>query len=363
MPSEFTHPATPGPATGSGPVEALVLMSFGGPNKAEEVVPFLENVTRGRGIPRERLEQVGEHYFALGGKSPLNELNLEIIANIEQVLADRGRDLPVLFANRNWEPFLDDVTARMTQDGVRRAAVFATSAWGGYSGCAQYQEDISRAREHAGADAPEMVRLGQFFDAEAFVSSFATPTRAALDEARAAGEDPRLVFTAHSVPTAADDNAGPAGDRNLYSRQVAAASAAIAADCGVEDFDLVWQSRSGAPHIPWLEPDIVDHAEALAAAGTRSLVVVPVGFISDHVEVLWDLDRELADACTEQGITLRRVATPGPTRAFAELVVDLLDEAESGTPVPRRGDVSSFGCTADGSRCHPDCCLSARPQR
>lgn len=338
-------------------------MSFGGPNRAEDVVPFLENVTRGRGIPRERLEAVGEHYFALGGKSPLNELNLEIIANVEQVLAERGRDLPVLFANRNWEPFLDDVTARLTRDGVGRVAIFATSAWGGYSGCAQYQEDIARARERAGSNAPEMVRLGQFFDAEAFVASFAASTRAALDQARAAGEDPRLVFTAHSVPDAADDNAGPAGERNLYSRQVAASAAAIAADCGVADFDVVWQSRSGAPHIPWLEPDVVDHAERLAADGIGSLVVVPVGFISDHVEVVWDLDRELADVCSTRGITLRRVPTPGPTRAFAELVVDLLEEAETGTPVRRRGTVPAFGCTSNGERCATDCCLPVRPPR
>lgn len=347
-------------ASNTGPVEALILMSFGGPNSAEEVVPFLANVTRGRGIPPERLEEVGKHYYALGGKSPLNELNLEIIDHLRERLTAQGRDLPVYFANRNWEPYLNDVVAELAAAGVHRAAVFATSAWGGYSGCAQYHEDIARARAAVGEEAPELVRLGQFFDAEAFLSLFADAASTQLAEAREAGEHPRLVFTAHSVPNAADDNAGPAGQRNLYSRQVHAAAAAIAERCAVSDYDVVWQSRSGPPQVPWLEPDIVDHADALADNGVRSIVVVPVGFISDHVEVVWDLDTELAQACAQHGMRLRRVDTPGPTLAFADLILDLLAEVESGAMVSRRGAVPSLGCTANGTRCTPDCCLPGK---
>lgn len=348
-------------AAGSGPVDALVLLSFGGPDGPEDVMPFLENVTRGRGIPRERLEHVAEHYHHLGGKSPLNELNLEIIDHLTDALRARGRSLEVHFANRNWAPYLDDVVAELGAAGVRRAAVFATSAWGGYSGCAQYHEDIAAARRAAGESAPHLVRLGQFFSTERFVALVAAATERALATARAAGEDPRLVFTAHSIPDAADDAAGPEGDRNLYSRQVAEASALVADRVGVpaEGYDLVWQSRSGSPHVPWLEPDVVDHADDLHSRGVRSIVVCPIGFVSDHVEVVWDLDTELAEHCATLGMSLHRVATPGPTEGFAELVLDLLDEVETGREVPRLGDVSSYGCRADGARCAPDCCLRA----
>lgn len=338
------------------------MLSFGGPNRADEVVPFLENVTRGRGIPRERLEEVGKHYFALGGKSPLNALNLEIIAHVRELLIAQGRDLPVYFANRNWEPYLGDVMAELTARGVRRAAVFATSAWGGYSGCAQYQEDIAAARAAAGANAPECVRLGQFFDTDKFISLYADATATELAAARAAGEQPRVVFTAHSVPTAANEASGPSGQRVLYSRQVHAAAAAIAARCHIDTYDVVWQSRSGPPQMAWLEPDVVDFVTATAAAtpATRSVVVVPVGFISDHVEVVWDLDTELAQACADQQVALRRVATPGPHMDFAQLIIDLLAEAEHGTPVQRIGAVPSLGCTVNGARCAPDCCLAAQ---
>lgn len=359
-PSGATSPLTPS-GVGTGPVEALILLSFGGPEKPEDVMPFLENVTRGRGIPRERLSEVAEHYLHLGGRSPINALNLEIIENLRAELAERGRDLEVVFANRNWEPYVEDAVAELGSRGISRAAVFATSAWGGYSGCAQYQEDIERARNAAGDSAPELVRLGQFFSAEAFVALNAEAVSSALGDARAAGESPRLVFTAHSIPESADADSGPAGAGRLYSRQIAEAAALVAARVGAEDFDLVWQSRSGPPQIPWLEPDIVDHAAALAAAGETSLVVCPIGFISDHVEVIWDLDSELAEACEELGLTLRRAATPGPRREFASLILELLDEVETGTQVPRIGDVPSYGCRIDGKRCAEFCCGRPSP--
>lgn len=359
--TSFT-PTTPAPtltpsAAGSGPVDALILLSFGGPESPEDVMPFLENVTRGRGIPRERLEEVAEHYYHLGGKSPLNELNLEIIENIRAELAARGRELPVFFANRNWAPYIEDVTAELAERGIARAAVFATSAWAGYSGCGQYHEDIARARAAVGDSAPEMIKLGQFFSTEKFISTFAAATRAQLEAARDAGERPRLVFTAHSIPLSADKAAGPGEEsRGLYSRQVRSTAELVASAVGVDDFDLVWQSRSGPPQVQWLEPDIVDHATALADAGETSLVACPIGFISDHVEVVWDLDNELAEECESLGVSLRRVATPGDTPEFARLVLDLLAEVETGTGPKRLGEVPSYGCRANGVSCGTACC-------
>nr|WP_067471359.1 ferrochelatase [Dietzia timorensis] len=335
----------------------MVLLSFGGPESPDDVMPFLENVTRGRGIPRERLEEVAEHYYHLGGKSPLNSLNLQIIDNLRAELAASGRELPVFFANRNWAPYVEDVTAELAEQKIARAAVFATSAWGGYSGCGQYHEDIARARAAVGDAAPEMIKLGQFFSTERFISTFAAATRTQLDAAIEAGERPRLVFTAHSIPISADKAAGPDEEsRGLYSRQVRSAAELVAAEAGVDDFDLVWQSRSGPPQVPWLEPDIVDHATSLAEAGETSLVVCPIGFISDHVEVVWDLDNELAEECESLGVTLRRAATPGDTTEFARMVLDLLAEVETGESPARLGEVPSYGCRANGVACGTACC-------
>ncbi|MDX2355431.1 ferrochelatase [Dietzia sp. PP-33] len=338
----------------TGPVEALLVLSFGGPEGQDDVIPFLENVTRGRGIPSERLEEVATHYRQLGGRSPINDLNREIIANIEAELADRGRDLPVYFGNRNWDPMIEETVRQMTADGVRTAAVFATSAWGGYSGCAQYQEDIARAREQV-PGAPTMVRLRQFYDHPLFIERFATDLRAAV---ASAAPGARVIFTAHSVPESADSVAGPPKlGGHLYSRQVAEASRLVAEAAGVGEHDLVWQSRSGPPSVPWLEPDVVDHVSELAdTQNVRDVVVVPIGFISDHVEVIWDLDTELVDEVRELGVTVTRCATPGPSPEFARMVLQLLDEVESGVNGDRLGDVPALGCNRDGARCAVGCC-------
>ena len=344
-----------GPGTsGHGRVDALLLLSFGGPEGQEDVIPFLENVTRGRGIPRERLEEVATHYRHLGGRSPINDLNREIIANVEAELAARGRDLPVYFGNRNWTPMAEETARRMAADGIRSAAVFATSAWGGYSGCAQYQEDIARVLDSI-ADAPSMIRLRQFYDHPLFVERFAADLRHALE---AAAPGARVIFTAHSVPDAADAVAGPPElGGHLYSRQVHEASRLVAEAAGVGEYDVVWQSRSGPPSVPWLEPDVVDHVTALATGqGVTDVVVVPIGFISDHVEVIWDLDTELVDEVRDLGVTVTRCATPGPSREFARMVVDLLDEAESGATRPRPGCVPALGMNRDGARCAVGCC-------
>lgn len=397
---------------------ALLVLSFGGPNKAEDVVPFLENVTRGRGIPRERLEQVGEHYFTLGGKSPINEQNLQLIANIEAELSTRGMDVPVYFGNRNWEPFVEDATIQMAKDGITHAYVFVTSAWGGYSGCSQYQEDIQRAIaacEKAGVSAPTMERLPHFHDNPAFIAEFAAGVDAARSQlSEADRENAELVFTAHSVPNVADDQAGPHSfGGNLYSQQVLDAARLVqqassfanqpgsgasyswtghlaqhepvggrgdgpantGENVGVDlgpgteyDVELVWQSRSGSPHTPWLEPDVCDHIEERAQRGnTRPIVLCPIGFITDHIEVKWDLDTEAKDAAAEAGIAFVRSATPGLSSSFAAMVVDMfadqpqpLTEAQQAAKqvAEKFGTAPNFGHTKNGNFCAPGCCGS-----
>ncbi|RNE49169.1 ferrochelatase [Corynebacterium alimapuense] len=345
--------------------DALLLLSFGGPEGNDEVVPFLENVTRGRGIPRERLAKVGEHYFHFGGKSPLNDLNREIIAHLESVMSDREIDFPVYFGNRNWHPFAADTAEQMSRDGVSRALVFATSAWGGYSGCRQYHEDIQAMIAHLadqGLPSIEFTKLRQFYDHPRFVGFMADAVNEALAKIP---EDQlpttKLLFTAHSVPTAADNAAGGPEDRNLYSRQVAESSRLIAQTAGVDSYDLVWQSRSGNPATPWLEPDIVDHTTELAAGGTTAVVVCPVGFISDHIEVLWDLDTELVDAAKELGVLVERTKTIGPSEVFPKMILELVDEVVQGLPPVGLGEVTVQGCTLNGSPCKPGCCQNKRP--
>ncbi|MDN6240516.1 ferrochelatase [Corynebacterium variabile] len=340
------------------PHRALLVLSFGGPEKNEDVIPFLENVTRGRGIPRERLVEVGEHYFAMDGKSPITDQNRHIIADLESLIAERvaplGIDLPVYFGNRNWYPFVEDTVAQMARDGVTEALVLATSAWGGYSGHAQYLEDIARAEEscrEAGLTPPAMTKIRPFHDHPLFVSTFAR----LVDETRASmpadqQKDARLLFTAHSIPVSADETSS-ADTTHRYSGQVLTAAREIrelsgfAVD-GAEgaDVELVWQSRSGPPHIPWLEPDICDYLQATVAgegmadfSGTltggttpgvdrRPVLLCPVGFITDHMEVIWDLDTEARDTAAELGVPLVRVPTPGFEPEFPRMILDLVHE-------------------------------------
>lgn len=335
--------------------DALLLLSFGGPEGPDQVMPFLENVTRGRGIPRERLESVAEHYLHFGGVSPINGINRDLITVIEAELARRGMELPVYFGNRNWEPFIEDTVKQMRDNGIRRAAVFSTSAWGGYSGCTQYQEDIARGRAAAGPDAPELTKLRQYFDHPLMVEMFAdaigeAATRLPADVRGRA----RLVFTAHSIPLRAASRCGP----DLYQRQVAHAAALVAGAAGYADYDQVWQSRSGPPQVPWLEPDVGDHLESLAGRGVDAVIVCPIGFVADHIEVVWDLDSELAEQAADAGIAYTRASTPNSEPRFARLVVDLIDELHRGLPAVRAGApeaVPSYGCTVNGALCTPAC--------
>ncbi|MGW6693048.1 ferrochelatase [Rhodococcus sp. NPDC054953] len=341
--------------------DALLLLSFGGPEKPADVRPFLENVTRGRGVPPERLDEVVEHYLHFGGVSPINALNRDIIAAVEAQFGSAGTGLPVYFGNRNWHPMVEDTVARMRDDGIRSALVFPTSAWGGYSGCRQYHEDITRAR--AAVDgAPELTKLRQYYDHPLIVAAFADAISAARQELPAeqrAGA--RLVFTAHSVPVAADASAGPPRDGGrLYSRQVAEAARLCAAAVGAPEHDLVWQSRSGPPQVPWLDPDICDHLDAVAAAGATAVIVCPVGFVSDHLEVIWDLDTEARDRAADLGLGYVRAGTPGTDPRFAALVAELVAERTAGAPARRLGTEPLYGVGTNGALCAVDCCAPVR---
>ena len=354
------------PAASVLPYDALLLVSFGGPERPEDVVPFLENVTRGRGIPRERLEEVGRHYFLFGGRSPINDQCRALIAAVEADLAAAGIDLPVYWGNRNWDPYLADTIARMRDDGIRRAACFVTSAYASYSGCRQYRENLFDAV--AGVDdAPELDKLRHYANHPGFVAAFVDTTLAALDTLpegeRAAAP---LVFVTHSIPTAMAESAGPEGD--AYVRQHHSVAALVVDEVArrtgvIRPWQLVYCSRSGPPQVPWLEPDVNDHLEELATGGTSGLVVVPIGFVSDHMEVVYDLDTEAARTADKLGLAFARAATPGVHPDFVAVVRDLLVERaahDRGEDVARAslGDLSP---TWDV--CPAQCCPNPRGER
>ncbi|MFT4298634.1 MAG: ferrochelatase [Aeromicrobium sp.] len=331
--------------------DALLLLSFGGPERPEDVVPFLENVTRGKNIPRERLVEVGEHYFGFGGRSPINDANRALIADVEADLAARGIALPVYWGNRNWNPFVRETLERMVADGHRDIAVFVTSAYDSYSGCRQYREDLAEAAR--GLDV-RLYRLRHYFNHPAFVGSFA----AALDRALAAAPaETRLVFVTHSIPEAMNTASGGPG-AGAYVRQHEEVARLLTEAAGHADSDLAYCSRSGPPHVSWLEPDVNDHLEKLHGDGVTSVAVVPIGFVSDHMEVVYDLDTEAAATAQRLGMRFVRVDTPGTSPAFAAMVNDLVIEraaAERGQN-PERPVVGRLPAAPD--RCAQDCCLN-----
>jgi ferrochelatase len=335
------------------PFDALLLVSFGGPDKPDDVVPFLENVTAGRGIPRERLAQVGEHYFQFGGKSPINELNLALLGALRKEFADHGLDVPIYWGNRNWDPYLRDAAEQMAADGVRRAACFVTSAYSSYSGCRQYRENLYGAVE--GLDL-RLSKLRHYFNHPGFIGPFTESTRAALADAP---DDTHVVFVTHSIPTTMNEASGGPG-RELYERQHRLVADLVAQGAGAGSWSLAYCSRSGSPHTPWLEPDVNDVLRDLHASGTRSVVVVPIGFISDHMEVIYDLDTEASATAEELGMRFARVATPGDHPDFVAMVRELLLEraaAERAEPVARRvlGDMAPYPDV-----CPVGCCANAR---
>ncbi|WP_327361420.1 ferrochelatase [Streptomyces sp. NBC_01296] len=362
----------------AGPYDALLLLSFGGPEGPDDVVPFLENVTRGRGIPRERLKEVGQHYFGFGGISPINGQNRELLDALRKDFADHGLDLPVYWGNRNWAPYLTDVLREMAADGRRRIAVLATSAYASYSGCRQYRENLADAlatlAEEGVAELPKVDKLRHYFNHPGFVQPMIDGVLAALEslpqEVRAGAH---LAFTTHSIPTAAADTSGPVeehtagGAGGAYVKQhldVAQLIAdAVRAETGAElPWELVYQSRSGAPHIPWLEPDICDHLEALHGAGAPAVVMVPIGFVSDHMEVLYDLDTEATAKAAELGLPVARSATVGADPRFAAAVRELVLEraaAERGEPAERCA-LGLLGPSHD--LCAVGCCPARSPR-
>ena len=333
--------------------DAFLLLGFGGPEAPDEVMPFLRHVTAGRNVPDERLLAVAEHYDHFGGVSPINQQNRELLAALGDAFKAQGIDLPLYWGNRNSAPWLAHTVQHMADDGVRRALVLATSATGGYSGCRQYRENLRDARTER---SPELIKLRHFFNHPGFIEANADRVRAAMTSL----EDPagaRLVFTAHSIPTAMNDVAGPAGNLYLEQQRETARLVAEAVRGERAEFDLVWQSRSGPPQVPWLEPDVNDHLEALAAQGTRSVVVAPTGFVSDHLEVLWDLDNEARETAERLGMVMVRAGTAGTHPAFVQAICDLVRERTDGA---ERLALGPMGPSWDDCPFDDGCCTARR---
>jgi protoporphyrin/coproporphyrin ferrochelatase len=328
--------------------DAVLLVSFGGPEGPDDVLPFLRNVVRGRGVPDERLAEVAEHYRHFGGVSPINEHCRELLAALRPELDRAGLDLPLYWGNRNWHPFLTDTLAEMRDAGTTRALAFVTSPFGSYSSCRQYLEDLDRAVAETGPGAPTVDKIRHYHDHPGYVGPHADAVRAAHAEIKDA-EPVRLIFTAHSVPVSMDATSGPDGGRYTAQLRETASLVADATGLGLP-WDLVWQSRSGPPHVPWLEPDINDHLEALAADGVRGVVVSPIGFISDHLEVAWDLDTEAAETAARLGLEFARAATPGADPRFVAMVRDLILERVNSAPRARLGQLPVWDA------CPPGCC-------
>jgi ferrochelatase len=333
--------------------DALLFLSFGGPEGPDDVMPFLRNVTRGRGIPDERLAAVAEHYHHFGGASPINAQNRALITALQAEFAEHGIDLPIYWGNRNWKPYVADTVRRMRDDNVHRALVFATSATGSYSGCRQYRDDLANAHRTAGDGAPDLVKLRHYFDHPGFIAANLQAAQTALDELpepERAGA--RLVFTAHSIPVAMNANSGPDADA-LYERQHRETARLVSQLLRGPDaaFDLVWQSRSGPPDVPWLEPDINDHLRTLAGQGVRAVVVCPTGFVSDHLEVRWDLDVEAARTAKELGLAYARAGTAGTHPGFIRCIRELVEEQLSGIAPQSLGTLGLCGVD-----CPAHCC-------
>ena len=325
--------------------DALLVVSFGGPEGMDDVMPFLENVTRGRNVPRERLEEVAHHYERFGGVSPINAQNRALIAALRVELDEHGIDLPIYFGNRNWDPYLADALREMADAGVERALAFFTSAYSSYSGCRQYRENLFTAQQAVGPRAPEVVRTRMFFNHPGWIEANADRVREALAQLPA-GDDVHVAFTAHSIPLAM-----AAACR--YEDQLRESVRLVAEAVGVADTALVYQSRSGSPSVPWLEPDILDHLHALAERGVTNVVISPLGFVSDHLEVLYDLDVEARDTAVELGLNLVRASSAGTHPAFVGMIRELIEER-----LGRRGGRAAVGrFAASHDVCPVDCCL------
>lgn len=339
--------------------DAFLLVSFGGPEGPDDVMPFLRNVTRGRGIPDERLAEVAKHYQHFGGVSPINGQCRDLLAAIGASLGDAGIDLPLYWGNRNWAPYLADTVRQMRDDGARRALAYVTSPYGSFSSCRQYLDDIEVARAAVGPGAPAIDKIRHYHDHPGHIGVHADAVGAALamlpPDRRATT---RIAFTAHSIPASMAASSGPGGGTDRYRSQLREVATLVAAQAAPDlGWDLVWQSRSGPPQVPWLEPDINHHLRRLADDGVTSVLVSPIGFISDHLEVAWDLDHEAAETAKELGLDFVRAATPGIAPRFVDVIVDLVRERlDPGRPRAALGHVPTW------DSCPTDCCRPpARP--
>jgi len=333
------------------PIDAILLLSFGGPDGPDDVIPFLENVLRGRNVPRERLLEVAEHYQHFGGKSPINEQNRRLMAALRQELAAHEIRLPIYWGNRNWHPLLAETMRTMAAEGVRRALAVVTSSFSSYSGCRQYLEDIACATAQVGPAAPAIEKLRVYYNHPGFLEAQADRVRETLaklpPDRRAAAQ---LLFTAHSIPQSMSAGCP-------YVAQLEEAAAIVATMVGCCDWQLVYQSRSGPPTQPWLEPDVSDALRAKAAAGeVRDVVLVPIGFLSDHMEVIYDLDQVATETANELGLNLLRAGTVGCHPRFVSGLRELI--AERLDPSLPRAALGTRGVWPDV--CPADCCPPPR---
>jgi ferrochelatase len=327
--------------------DAILVVSFGGPEAKEEVIPFLENVLRGRNIPRERMLTVAEHYYHFEGKSPINQQTRELITALDAELERGGPKLPIYWGNRNWHPLLPETLRKMQQDGVRRAVAFVTSAYSSYSGCRQYREDIARAQSEVGLGAPEVDKLRPFFNHPAFVEATVERVRDAMHAVPAdARRNVQIVYLAHSIPVSMANSSD-------YVKQLEEVRRLVSGALGYRNDVLVYQSRSGAPGQPWLEPDILDYLRRVKAENLASAVVLaPISFISDHMEVLYDLDVEARQLCDSLALPMTRAKTVGVHPKFVGMIRELILERMN--PEAERRALGSLGPRADV--CAEDCC-------
>ncbi len=332
--------------------DAILVVSFGGPESREDVIPFLENVLRGKNVPRERMLAVAEHYYHFEGKSPINQQTRELIAAIKAELAQHGPNLPVYWGNRNWHPMLADTLRQMQKDGIRRALAFVTSAYSSYSGCRQYREDIARAQKEVGDGSPAIDKLRAFFNHPRFIEATENRLRDALQELPAvARSNVQIVYIAHSIPISMASSCD-------YVKQLEEVRKIVSAKLGIANDVLVYQSRSGAPGQPWLEPDILDYLREVKAKNLASAVVLaPISFISDHMEVLYDLDIEARHLCDELSLPMARAKTVGVHPTFIAMIRELILERTD--PATERRALGSLGPRQDV--CAEDCCPA--PQR
>lgn len=332
--------------------DAILVVSFGGPESPDDVIPFLETVLRGRNVPRERLLTVAEHYYHFGGKSPINQQTRELIAALESELAQHGPTLPVYWGNRNWHPLLPETLLQMKKDGVRRALGFVTSAYSSYSGCRQYRENIAQAQREVGEGAPEVDKLRVFFNHPEFIDATAERVGEALAAVpRDARQNIQVVYIAHSIPVSMATTSD-------YVRQLEEVRRLVSQKLGVRNDALVYQSRSGVPGQPWLEPDILDCLRMVKTQNLASAAVLaPIGFISDHMEVVYDLDMEARRLCDSLALPMTRAKTVGVHPKFVAMIRELILERVN--PGAERRAVGMLGARADV--CAEDCC--AAPQR